>query len=225
MEKVASLLAIVLLAVTSTSEAVPILYSTGGAVDTYDTKYTLVDLDGIETGLKSLVADLSDSTSSRPELNTYWTGSTGEWISPYIEGDPTNAWWSDSPAFTRENFIFRTLIGGSGSGEVSFSISSDNEARVFVGSLDATAIPLTFGEFAYQTIVPVTLNVTAGQYIYFQVFNKADGSFPEGNPVGLLIRPNVINPNEFTPVPEGGATALLLGLGVVGVGVARRYLA
>ncbi|HET6409087.1 MAG TPA: hypothetical protein VFG14_14460 [Chthoniobacteraceae bacterium] len=223
MDKAARLLSVFSFAFITHAYAVPILQSTGGAVGSFDSNYTLVDGSGTPTGLNSLVVNLSDTAPDRPALGNYWVGSSGEWISPFNSAtDTTNAWWSDSPPNVEGLFTFRTLIGGTGTGLVTFDISSDNYLKIFTGSLGSTSYEVMSGGITYQEFVTVTLNLTAGEYLYFQVTNVADPSNPDGkhgNPAGLLVRGNSAS------VPDGGATMMLMGLALAGIGVVRRSLA
>jgi hypothetical protein len=222
MEKAARILAVLSFAITAQTHAVPILQSTGGAVGSIDTNYILVDAAGNPTGLQSLVQDLDDTAPARTRLGDFWTGSSGEWISPFNPlTDSDNAWWSDSPPNTAGLFTYRTTILGTGSGLVTFDIASDNEVRIFVNDLNSVPFELMGGGVPFQNIETFALNLSAGDIVYFQVTNTADPSFPDGfhgNPSGLLVRGN------STSVPDGGTTAMLMGLALAGIGVVRRFL-
>lgn len=221
MSKVSRILATLLFAVTAQTQAIPVLSSTGGTVGSFDSNFVLVDALGNPTGLQSLVVDLSDTAPTRSALGDYWTGSSGEWISPFNSvTDTTNAWWSDSPPNVTSLFTFRTVIGGTGSGLVTFDIASDNGVRIFVNDLNGTPFELSETGISFMNIKTVSLNLSAGDSLFFQVTNVADPSNPDGkhgNPSGLLVRSNAVS------VPDGGSAAVLMGLSLAAIGVARRF--
>lgn len=224
MEKAARILAILSFAVVAQTYAVPILQSTGGAVGSIDTNYILVDnVTGTPNGLQSLVQDLTSTAPARDALGQFWTaGPAGEWISPFNPAtDSTNGWWSDSPPNVAGLFTYRTTVLGTGTGLVSFDIASDNSVKIFINDLNSVPFELPDDGIPFQTLQNFSLELTAGDIVYFQVTNTADPSFPDlfhGNPSGLLVRGNSAS------VPDGGTTAMLLGLALGGVALARRFL-
>lgn len=221
MSKVSRILTTLVFAITAQAYAIPVLSSTGGTVGSFDTNYVLVDGAGTPTGLQSLVVNLSDTAPARTALGDYWTGSSGEWISPFNSlTDTTNAWWSDSPPGVSSLFTFRTVIGGTGSGLVSFDIASDNTVKIFLNDLNSTPFELSGTGVSFANVETFSLNLSAGDILFFQVANVADPSNPDGkhgNPSGLLVRGNAVS------VPDGGSAAVLMGLAFAAIGVARRY--
>lgn len=231
MSKLKAVLVASSLVIGAQLQAVPVIQNTGGVVGGFDTNYQLIDATGANlAGYSSQIPNLSDTSPGRPALSNYWVGSSGQWISPYtanpyisanFPGYEYNAWVSDSPSNTETVFNFKTVVGGTGSGDITLLIASDNPTSIFVGlanfAAQTNAVLVSSGEFAYKSFATVTLHVTAGDVLVFRVTNQADAAYPFGNPAGLLVK----NANH---VPDGGLTVALLSLGMTGVGLVRRYI-
>ena len=232
MSKLKAVLVASSLVIGAQLQAVPVIQNTGGVVGGFDANYQLIDSTGANlAGYSSQIPNIGDTSPGRGPLSDYWVGSSGQWISPYTAnpyvsqyypGYEYNAWVSDSPSNVETVFNFKTVVGGTGSGDITLLIASDNPTSIFVGlanfAAQANAVLVSSGEFAYKSFATVTLHVTAGDVLVFRVTNQANAAYPFGNPAGLLVK------NANNSVPDGGLTAALLSLGMAGVGMVRRYI-
>lgn len=147
----------------------------------------------------------------------------GQWISPL---DPTTTW--EQHAGVTKNFsqapstlftFTRTIPAGFSS--ISGKFSSDNPGAMFLNGSAAPVVQSpgwsqipsdTYDWGVWTKFFNVTLNPNQVNTITFEVYNLP-GDAP-GNPAGLIV--------AVTAVPDGGLTAMLLGIGMLGLGAIRR---
>ena len=204
--KINHLIAVGLIGSAALAHALPIFPSTGGAVGTIDSNYTITNV----PGAVSYVVDLdTNHPLSGISLSTLWTaGSEGEWISPYVSGN-TDAWIDDLPNFT---YIYSVTLGGTGTGTAYGTFASDNSVSIYINGV-STGISST----GFSTATAFSLTVSAGDVVEFYVQNDSRNSRTGyGNPAGLFV--------SVTDVPEGGATAVLLGIALLGVFFVQRRI-
>jgi hypothetical protein len=132
--------------------------------------------------------------------------STGQWISTQIGGVPSQE---------LGNYTYTLTINGVGT--MSGNWASDNASTLWVnGNLVATAAYAG----SYNSWHPFTANLTeCVNTIQFKV-NNANDANGGPNPTGLIVYGTA----DVTPCPDGGLTAMLLGMGLLGLGYVRRMV-
>jgi len=116
-----------------------------------------------------------------------------------------------------------TRVIPAGYNTISGMFSSDNPGALLVdGTLVAQSpgwslYPVgtdTYDWSVWTKFFSASLTPGVANTITFEVYNLAGGA--PGNPTGLIV--------EGTAVPDGSLTAMLLGMGLVGLGAIRRKL-
>ena len=133
----------------------------------------------------------------------------GQWITPI---DPSTG----DPSQQVGLFTYTRTIDGAGS--ITGEFASDNGGELLVNGQVIVSTPgwasiTTTGDYQLFTSFSAVLNDPVNT-ITFEVYNP---TWPSFNPTGLIVA-------GTATVPDGGMTAMLLGLGVTGLAIFRRKL-
>jgi hypothetical protein len=152
------------------------------------------------------------------------TGSTVAYYygSPWVPNSLTGQWIAPSTANGVDQdpglYTYSLTINASAGDTISGQFSSDNPGALFVNGTITSAQGPGWGtqndDQSYEYWTPFTATLAAGvNTIQFEVDNLDNSP----NPTGLIVQ-------GTANVPDGGLTATLFGMGLLGLGAIRRKL-